>query len=378
MVNFAHAYVRRGVRERYELTPERQRSTHHALGLWWSEQPPSVRMGLGVNLHLYRAEAWDDLERCLIDVGVGGAILQGVPTQDLFLSWSSVAEARRESSAGQYLERAMGKAWREWKVAEGDRATQLIIAGRLTDLLSTAEAFDLGLEVSRHGLELARAIHAETKTPESWLFVITSLGRIADNERQRGDLDAARAKYNECLAISLALGEDAPRGWDVRCMTALVLERLGDIEGEANDRGAALERYQDCLAIRRTLLEELKTPQSRRDFCVTLGRIADNERQRGDLDAAMVKYNECLEIHRALLEELKTPQSRRDVSAILSNIADIDVRRGDLDAAMAKFNECLGIVRALWEELKTPESQRDVSVIVGRIADIEVRRGGQA
>ncbi|MBM3380502.1 MAG: DUF4062 domain-containing protein, partial [Betaproteobacteria bacterium] len=242
MVNFAHAYVRRGVRERYELTPERQRSTHHALGLWWSEQPPSVRMGLGVNLHLYRAEAWDDLERCLIDVGVGGAILQGFSARNLFRSWSKVAEARGESSTGQYLGRAMGQAWWEWKVVDGDRATQLIIAGRLTDLLSTAEAFDLGLEVSRHGLELARAIHAELKTPESRRAVSAILLRSANIEFRRGDLEAALAKYNECLEIARAL-------W-----------------------------------------EALKTPESLRDVSVTLGRIADIEVQRGDLDAAMVKY----------------------------------------------------------------------------------------
>jgi len=264
MVKFSHAYVSRGVHKRYELTPERQRSTHHALGLWWSEQPPSVRMGLGVNEHLNLAKAWDDLERCLIDAGVGGVILRGVPTQHLLWSWSNVAEARGESSTGQSLGRAMGQAWWEWKVVDGDRATQLIIVGNLTDLLSIAGVLELGLEVSRHGLELARAIHAETKTLESWRDVSASLERIAYIEFKRGDLDAAMATYNERHAILSAM----------------------------------------C--------EELKTHHSRRDLGLSLERIAYIEVRRGCLDAAMADYSECLAIFGALWEELNTPEARQD------------------------------------------------------------------
>ena len=74
----------------------------------------------------------------------------------------------------------------------------------------------------------------------------------------------------------------------------------------------------------RASLEELGTPEARRDVTVSLERVADIEKERGDLDAALAKYEESLEIRRALLEELGTPQARRDVDVSLGRIAGIE------------------------------------------------------
>jgi predicted negative regulator of RcsB-dependent stress response len=42
--------------------------------------------------------------------------------------------------------------------------------------------------------------------PESRRYVSISLGRIADIEASRGDVDAALAKYQEALEIRRSLG----------------------------------------------------------------------------------------------------------------------------------------------------------------------------
>jgi tetratricopeptide (TPR) repeat protein len=78
------------------------------------------------------------------------------------------------------------------------------------------------------------------------------------------------------------------------------LDRIADIERERGDVDAALAKYQEALEIARSLAELLGDTQSRRDVILSLERIAAIEASRGDVDAALAKYQEALEIIRSL------------------------------------------------------------------------------
>jgi exonuclease VII small subunit len=156
---------------------------------------------------------------------------------------------------------------------------------------------------------------------------------------------------------------------------SFALNIVAGIEKQRGNLDAALAKYQESLEIRRALESELGTPGSRRDVSLSLDNVAGIERGRGNLDAALASYEEALEVRRELAAELGTPESRRDVSFSLDNVAGIEKQRGALDAALAKYQESLEIRRALESELGTPGSRRDVSLSLDRVADIEEAHG---
>ena len=243
----------------------------------------------------------------------------------------------------------------------------------LGDQAETAGALQAALGMRMRLLAVHREA-LELGTPESRRDVSLSLERVADIERERGDLDGALARYEEGLEIALALLAELGTP-ESRRDVSLSLERVADIERERGDLDGALARYEEGLEIRRPLMAELGTPESRRDVSVSLNQVAGIEQARGDLDGALARYEEGLEIRRALMADLGTPQSRRDVSVMLDHVAGIEQARGDLDGALARYEEGLEIARALMAELGTPQSRRDVSFSLERVADIEQARG---
>jgi tetratricopeptide (TPR) repeat protein len=249
---------------------------------------------------------------------------------------------------------------------------------RLADQLSTLGQYKEAAVLSARSLAYAREQLAQADTDEDrnelrarLAWRLTDEGNLRETE---GRLAEADKLHGEALELRRALVEELGTP-ESRRDVSVSLNNVGDIAEANGDLETALAHYEESLATRRALAEELGTPASRRDVSVSLDNIGDIAKANGDLETALAHYEESLSIARALSEELGTPDSRRDVSLSLDRVGDIAKEKGDLETALAHYEESLEIRRALAEELGTPESRRDVSVSLNRVGDIAKAHG---
>jgi len=374
MVMPAHDYLRKGIKDRYLDSDELVSELHHRLGAWWELQEASGRMGRAVDFHYFRADAWDDLERCLLDVRVGGAILGGVTTHGVFKSWQAIANARGAQATSVHLEQVMSPVWERWKAAEDERRTLLVRFNELSGLLEMAGALGLGLTVVRHNLEIARALVESQGTPQSLRDLGIALMHVADIERSRGQVDEAYAKFLEDLTISRQLAQQIEDPQSLRDL-GIALSRVADIERSRGQVDEAYAKFLEDLTISRQLAQQIGNPQSLRDLGIALSRVADIELSRGQVDEAYAKFLEDLTISRQLAQQIGNPENLRDLGIALSCVADIERSRGQVDEAYAKYLEELTIFRQLAQQIGNPQSLRDLGVALRRVADIERSRG---
>ena len=423
LVRLSHAYIARGVADRYRPRERDQRALHRDLGLWWEGREPSSRMARQLRQRLTAAAAWDDLLRCLVTARTAFAMLDAIQRHSLYQSWREIARHRGADSVTKFIEERIAEAWPVWRTAlgkEADAVARLIdinnflgltgIVGALANdaaalcvevaragcaaagltpksrrRLSVAllyqarveeDRFDLAKALSMYeeSLEIARALAEELGTPLSRRDVAIILASIGECVLKHDDFLCAMLSYGEALDVFRGLVEqfDSPA---FRQDLSLTLVKVGSLQEERRDLDAALAKYSESLAIRRDLAAEFGTPRSRRDASVSLAKVADIEHARGDIGSALKKYLECLAIDRDLAAEFGTPQSRRDLSVGLKRVADIEHAQGDIGSALKKCVECLAIDRDLAAEFGAPVSRRDLSVSLCMSAGIEQSRG---
>jgi nephrocystin-3 len=424
-LHLGHAFVRKGVGDRYLATSDEQQAMHRRLGLWWEQQDPSPRMANELNFQLFRAEAWGDLLRCLTAPRTGVAMVRWVSDQDLYQSWQAIAEHRGSEGVAPLLKSAFADTWpqwlQHWKRAD-DPAQAMVCCYAMTAFCMHAELISgVALDAAQHGLTLARGLHERNPTPESRRDVSDSLGNVALIEHARGDLDAALAKYQESLEINRQLARELNTP-ESRRDVSISLDNVAAIEHDRGDLDAALANYYESLGIARQLARELNTPESwqavgrslynvaraevdhgndreareklqeslniSRQVAIarpsvesayiiidSIGQIARFEYAAGDTDAALAKYEEAFAIACHVDQQFSAPWSIRKALISLGDIASIEEARGDLDAALAKYQQIAGTMHQLARELNTPESRRDVSLSLNRVARIEEARG---
>ena len=151
----------------------------------------------------------------------------------------------------------------------------------------------------------------------------------------------------------------------------MAFRNLAEIKAAQGDLPTALLKGKKGLDISRALAQEIGTPESHRDLSVTLQTVASIEEAQGNLPAALLNYQENLDIAKVLAQELDTPESRRDLSASLNWVAQIEQVQENLPAALLKHQKCLDISRALVKEVNTPKSRQDLSKALLAFASIE-------
>lgn len=216
-----------------------------------------------------------------------------------------------------------------------------ILAQRQRDLRAASALHEAGLAISA-GLGDRRGV----------AVALHGLGNVAVGQ---GDLDAARRRFEESLAV---LGEDLEPS-----MLAPSLVNLGVVtqelsrDGAAPTEGAAAARrlYEQGLGIYRELRDGNGT-------AVALENLGTLAAQQGDLDEATSLLLQSLAIRRQLGERI-------GIAAGMRFLGQIARRRGELEEARSLHEESLTIERELGNRLLMAADLESLADIAFAAAD---------
>jgi tetratricopeptide (TPR) repeat protein/predicted Ser/Thr protein kinase len=203
--------------------------------------------------------------------------------------------------------------------------------------------------------------------------VSSALSEAAGVLTQLGDVAAARASFEEALAICRTTGDQACLGDNLDSIGVL-LRRQGDLRGalakheqalearrEVGDRaGVAMALYNignvrevmgDLQGARAADTESLDIRRSlglKRAGALTMSRLAVVRRKQGELP-------EALAMARDSVQELRSIGDRGGVAMALYNLGLILFDQGDLAGARAAYEEALGIRRSQRDKNNTAQ-----------------------
>jgi predicted ATPase/DNA-binding winged helix-turn-helix (wHTH) protein len=163
----------------------------------------------------------------------------------------------------------------------------------------------------------------------------------------QGDYPAARALYEESLAIRRELGD--------RSGITASLNNLGIAAVDQADYPAARARFEESLAISRELGHRSGIASSLSNS----GVLAINQ---GDYPAAKAMLEESLAICRELGD-------RGWIGNVLNNLGYVARNRGDYPAARALHEESLAIRRELGDRFGIPYSLEGLAAVVASLRD---------
>jgi|SRR5579871_57973 len=198
---------------------------------------------------------------------------------------------------------------------------------------------------------LQAALSAET-APQQTRARAKALNGAGNLAWRQGDFAAARALYEESLAIYRELGNKSG--------IAASLGNLGNVAKEQGDYAAARALYEESLAIRRELGDKLGIAIS----LLNLGNVA---KDRGDYAAARALYEESLAIRREIGDKWGIAYS-------LMNLGNVAYHQGDYAAARALYEESLAIKKELGDKQGIAYSLYNLGIVAGEQGDYAAAR----
>jgi tetratricopeptide (TPR) repeat protein len=295
-----------------------------------SDDEPRKREYLGRAADAARASyanaaAIDYLER-LVPLLEGsdrvGAILKLGKVLELVGNWARAEQVDLDGLAlATELGDAVAQGWCHAALAEVDRKQ-----GRY--------------DSSTDHLDQARALFSEAGADDGTGQVLHLAGTVA---AQRGDNDAARARYEESLVIRERLGD--------RASTAALYSNLGIVAEYAGDLAAARAHNERALAIRTDVGDRWAIGVSQNN----LGMIALHE---GALDEARTRFEESMRLNREVGDAWM-------VAIGHNNLGNATRGLGDVDAAREHYAASLRAYRAYDDRWAVAFLLEDIAVLAG-------------
>ena len=218
--------------------------------------------------------------------------------------------------------------------------------------------------LARLHMYMASALLADDRASEATEHADKAVANARENTRIRAQAltVAAHAKLREANDVSAALqhlqhatgvwrsilNRDGETPQTLRDLS-LSLDEMGRIREAAGETDAARAIYEESLAIDRGLTETVgETPQTLRDLAFSLVRVGGVHESAGATDMAKAAYEEALEIRRGLVATIgENPQTLRDLSGALDRVGRIHETAGDAAAAKAAYMTALAIRQRL-------------------------------
>ncbi len=218
--------------------------------------------------------------------------------------------------------------------------------------------------LARLHMYMASALLADDRASEATEHADKAVANARENTRIRAQAltVAAHAKLRESNDVSAALqhlqhatgvwrsilNRDGETPQTLRDLS-LSLDEMGRIREVAGETDAARAIYEESLAIDRGLTETVgETPQTLRDLAFSLIRVGGVHESAGVTDMAKAAYEEALEIRRGLVATIgENPQTLRDLSGALDRVGRIHETAGDAAAAKAAYMTALAIRQRL-------------------------------
>ncbi|MFN7972092.1 MAG: tetratricopeptide repeat protein [Acidobacteriota bacterium] len=179
--------------------------------------------------------------------------------------------------------------------------------------------------------------------------IAASLKGLGDAERQSGRFEAARATYEESLAIRHELGEHALEG--------ALHGNLGNLCGEQGRMDEARDHLEKAVSMARAA-------RDRAGEGVSLGNLAN-------LLGGFALLSEARALHGMALAIAREVGDRRYEGVVLNNLSNASWRQGKLDHARAFRERALGIAREVGDRSLE-------GVVLGNLAVLEVEAGRTA
>lgn len=198
-----------------------------------------------------------------------------------------------------------------------------------------------------------------------------SLSRFGDFLVARKDFAAARAAFEEMEAITGALAAEDPSNPMRHSDHAAALEHLGVALQAEGDAAAAITRYEAAAAAHRRLLDEPNLAgAARAHLAVCLGRAGDLAFAREDYAGALPVREEVLDLRRALRDAAPDDEfAARAYEVALGHVGETVHAAGDVERAIPIFEEALPLARrAAAAEPANFDWVRDVTVALWRLA----------
>ena len=205
-----------------------------------------------------------------------------------------------------------------------------------------------------------------------------AVSRLGDVLQAQGDLNGAKAQYSTKLSIIQKLLKDEPGSDRLRRELAVSYENIGHVIQAQGDFSGAKEQYASALEISRTLAsQEPGNPDRQSDLSVSYSDLADILEAQGDLNGAKTLYTSALELTEKLLAQHPgNGQLQRYLVADYGKLGEILVSQRDFIGAKIKFASALEISQKLADQDPgNSEWQRDLMISSGRVGDLSLSQG---
>jgi len=253
--------------------------------------------------------------------------------------WAEALEAEHENC----------RAALEWLTQEGNVDWGLRLGTALFQFWELREYLSEGLYALRRLLSLKGAAERSAMRARA-LFSAGVLGN------EQGDCEAARAMFEESLAIAREQSDARGSGIALNALAAVARNRGGLEESR--------KLFEESLAVWRSLGDRISLARS-------ISNLANVLKLQGDYEKASSLYEHCLTIFRELGD-------RTGIAWTLNYRGDVSFARGELDLARARYEESLAAFQEMDDKWGTAGCFADLGNLARDQGDYETSRAHYA
>jgi tetratricopeptide (TPR) repeat protein len=259
--------------------------------------------------------------------------------------------------------------WAVLLQAEGDR---LLLQGNLN---AAKAKYEESLNIEQ------RLVNQFPKDRNLLANLSVAVSRTADVLQAHGDLKDAKAQYSTRLTIIQKLLENEPGENRWRRELAVTYENLGHVLQAEGHFGDAKAQFIEALEIIRKLAnQDSGDSQSQRDLAVCYQNLGDTLQAQADLDGSKTQYASAVDVTEKLLKQNPgDTQLQRDLAVNYGKLGGILVAQRDFVGAKIKYTGALEITQKLADQDPgNSQWQRDLMISSGELGDLYLLQGDLA
>jgi tetratricopeptide (TPR) repeat protein len=256
--------------------------------------------------------------------------------------------------------------WANLLQQEGDR---LIAQGNLESARAKYEEF----------LGIMRSLVKENPGNGGWLRDLSvSYNKLGDVLKAQGDLTGANAQYQSSLQIMQNLVKQDPGNSDWQRYLSVSYNLLGYALETQGDLTGAKAQFQSSLEVAQKLVKQDPGNTGwQRDLSISYQNLGDVLEAQGDLKGAKAQYQRFLEILQNLVRQNPGNSGwQRDLSVSYDSLGEVLEAQGDLKGAKAQYQSDLEIAQKLVKQDPGNSGwQRDLSVSYNKVGEVLEAQG---
>jgi serine/threonine protein kinase/tetratricopeptide (TPR) repeat protein len=252
------------------------------------------------------------------------------------------------------------------------------LLNQLSDKLKPIGHLDIVEDVQKQVETYYKNLGFSQEDPTALNNWATLLKAEGDRLRSQGDLNGAKAKYQQSVEIAEKLAGQTPIDTTWQRNLAAGHNAVGLILSDQGDWTGAKAQYQTAFEIARKLTnQDSSNTLWQRDVGISYNRLGNAFLALGDLSGAKAQYQNWLEIARKLTnQDPNNSLWQRDLEVVYNKLGDVLKAEGDLNGAKTQFRDGLEIAQRLaGQDSSNSDWQRDLTFSCGRLGDVLKAQG---